>query len=133
MTVRAQLAQDIEGEYELIRDALKDAISGTRKVWLSCPDCGKRSEVEAPDVSGRMKAIELWLTEGFGKPGTTSSAPAVPDMGKPMSELTDEELDAIIAMGDGDRDANSLKGVDWAGRARMKPPPNPLFRKAGAT
>jgi hypothetical protein len=75
VTVRTRLAEDLEGQYDVVRQALEDAMGTTKKQWLTCTHCQKRSEVDVVDNSARIRAIELWLEQGFGKPGTTSTAP----------------------------------------------------------
>lgn len=94
----------MEGEYELVKQALTDAMVSSKRVWLTCPKCSKRSEVEVPDHGARMKAVELWITEGLGKAGTSPAGPPVPSaaelVGLRLEEMTNEQLEAIVAAGE---------------------------------
>ena len=84
---------------------------------------------EFPDHSARIRAVELWLEQGFGKPGTTSAAPVVPGMSRPFEEMRSEELEAIIAAAGDDSDPHDVSGVDWVARAQDPRRPNPGFVK----
>jgi hypothetical protein len=95
---RAKLGEDLDAEYELVRDFLKDAVQATRKVWHSCPYCQKRSEVEIPDIKAGLHAAQLWLEQGKGK-AAQAKEPAPPPVNADVdiSRMTQAERAALKA------------------------------------
>lgn len=64
--VRDRLADDAAKDYERIRDMLREAINAQTTRWGTC-SCGKRVAVDVPDHAARVRAVQLWLDQGFGK------------------------------------------------------------------
>lgn len=99
-SVRTRLADDATKDYEKLKATLWEAMDSVKRVWLSCPDCKKRSEVEVPDSSARVKAVELALEQGFGRPGQEKLAERGSDLVNDTRQLEDwssDELRALIA------------------------------------
>lgn len=99
-SVRSRLAEDAAAQYEQVRGALEDAMNATKKAWGFCPGCEKKVQVDYPDHSARVRAIELWLEQGFGKTGTAaatvSAAEAAVSLGRAeFEELDDDHLHAL--------------------------------------
>jgi hypothetical protein len=94
--VRSRLAHDLEGSYEKIWTTLSEAMDSSKEAWVSCEKCGKRNRVQIPDTQARVRAIEIALSEGFGKRSAEEKLPPKVNLGKRIEEMTDEELDAII-------------------------------------
>lgn len=68
LNVRQRLAQDAADEYDLIRSTLLEAAKVMKPVWVACPECMKRSQVEVPDGHVALKATELLINQGYGRP-----------------------------------------------------------------
>lgn len=47
--------------------ALKRLMNQKKKVWVSCHECGTKVGVETLDSAVQMRAVQTWITEGFGK------------------------------------------------------------------
>ena len=69
MSVRSRLAGDLESQYDKVVAALEEAMESTKKAWGFCPKCRTKVQVDFPDHGARIKAVELWLEQGFGRPG----------------------------------------------------------------
>jgi hypothetical protein len=110
-TVRSRLATDLESNYSLVRDALEDAMAATKKTWGFCPKCKGKVQVDFPDHGARIRAIELWLEQGFGKPSTNGAAAVAPSQAllTDVEALTDDQLAAL-----------AWAGMDEAERARYR-------------
>ena len=67
--IRARLAGDLESQYDKVVAALEEAMESTKKAWAFCPKCRAKVQVDHPDHGARIKAVELWLEQGFGRPG----------------------------------------------------------------
>jgi hypothetical protein len=74
VSVRSRLAGDLESQYDKVVAALEDAMESTKKAWAYCPDCRKKVQVDHPDHGARIKAVELWLEQGFGRPGAGAAS-----------------------------------------------------------
>jgi hypothetical protein len=72
--------------------ALFDAVESVKKAWAYCPNCRKKVQVDFPDHSARIKAIELLLEQGFGRVGTGAASPAPEVLG---GEMTLERLHSM--------------------------------------
>lgn len=103
-SVRSRLAEDATASYEKVLAVLQGAMDATKKAWAYCPDCAKKVQVDYPDHAAQIRAVELWLSEGFGKPGTVAagSVPGVPSYAEleamkreEWEKLTDDQLWAI--------------------------------------
>jgi hypothetical protein len=106
---------DDEALKEEIREALIDQMrTGARMeyVEMTCRECGKRQRTQAmvPDRGTRFNATkELW-DRIEGKAATKREAPKVQTAGRPLEELSDDELEAILAGGtDGKADGGAAE------------------------
>jgi hypothetical protein len=106
--IRQQLAEDTLDEYEVLRGALLDALKAQKETFSTCCHCNKRSPVTVPDYTARVKAVETLMNQGFGKPADPPKgkldmealriiATEAMGKGKPIEDMTDDELYAIIA------------------------------------
>lgn len=80
------------------RELLEEAINSTRDVWMTCKQCGRfRAAAELPDWNARAAFLRLFLEAADGKPGqSTPSKPTAADaLGKPVKDLSDDELAAL--------------------------------------
>lgn len=88
---------------DLVGRFFADVLEATQQVWVSCPSCKKRSEVAVPNWSARTRALELMLSEAFGKP---EAAPLTEDeellalIRTEMRKLSDETMLAISGLQD---------------------------------
>jgi hypothetical protein len=99
--MRARLANDLESQYDTVVSALKEAMESTKKAWAYCPSCRKKVQVDHPDHGARIKAVELWLEQGFGRPGTGAAAESAISLGaietrEQFEALTFDELTALL-------------------------------------
>jgi hypothetical protein len=95
---RDKLGHDLDAEYDLVRDFLKDAVKATRKVWHSCPDCKKRSEVEIPDIKAGLHAAQLWIEQGKGKTAQAKAVDQQPiDLDVDVNSMTAEQMARVKA------------------------------------
>lgn len=94
--IRQRLAADADADYELIRDALKDAAKSVKQVWVSCPHCNKKSQVEVQDAQAAVKAATAWIEQGFGRAADSGrkAEESNVDLGKPIEDMTAAERDA---------------------------------------
>ena len=77
---------------------LADALKSEAMVTVDCQKCGKkRAWTLLPDWDKRQKFLEFFVSYGLGKPATQAVAPKPVDTSKSMSEMSDEELLALIA------------------------------------
>ena len=102
---RARLREDVAGAYELVRDAVLDGLSAGRAQPVACPSCKQRFSVTVPDHGARLKAVDLALEQGFGRPPLEESKPgtqaqhwaSVKD--PELEDATDEELRVMVDLG----------------------------------
>jgi hypothetical protein len=66
--LRQKLAQDAAEGYEEIRGALQAAINATKGHPAACPKCSHRFRVSIPDHGAAIKAAQLWIDQGYGRP-----------------------------------------------------------------
>ena len=92
MSVRSRLAGDLESQYDKVVAALEEAMESTKKAWGYCPSCRKKVHVDFPDHGARITAVELWLEQGFGRPGTGAVLESAASRG---SRQTLDELEAL--------------------------------------
>ena len=55
--------------------ALKRLMNQKKKVWVSCHECGTKVGVETLDSAVQMRAVQTWITEGFGRTKEVQEAP----------------------------------------------------------
>lgn len=72
-SVRARLAVDAEAQYDKISSTLIKALDSTKKSWGFCPACRKKVQIDHPDHGAQLKAAEMLLEQGFGRPGADTS------------------------------------------------------------
>jgi len=70
--VRKRLAQHAAEDYELIRTAIREAAQATKTVWHTCRFCNRRDQIEVQDAHAAIKAAEIYLNQGFGRPKETA-------------------------------------------------------------
>ena len=103
-------------------------MESTKKAWGFCPKCRTKVHIDQPDHGARIKAVELWLEQGFGRPGSgaalVSPEVAAADIG--LSELEAMSTPALAAfafgaMSEEERAAQrqlveDLEAEDWPPR-----------------
>jgi hypothetical protein len=70
------MASDFEGLYDEIREELGKATKLTKKIWLSCKHCSKRTLVDVPDVKSLLDTLTFLSDRGLGKPATAADEAA---------------------------------------------------------
>jgi hypothetical protein len=70
--VRGRLRDDANEGYELLKTALKEGLDADKPVTRKCEHCGRANTFLVPDHQARMKAVDLWISQGFGKPPAES-------------------------------------------------------------
>ena len=60
---------EAEAKSDKIVDALFGALDSERLTWAHCPDCRRKVRVDYPDFSAQIKAAEMLLEQGYGRPG----------------------------------------------------------------
>jgi hypothetical protein len=56
-------------EPEKIKEILREATESTKPMWSYCPKCRSKVQADFPDHTARIKALQLALDHGYGKPG----------------------------------------------------------------
>jgi hypothetical protein len=91
--VRGRLAEDAADEYEeKIKRTLDDALNAETTRSALC-ECGRRVSVTFNDVNARLKAVQLWLEQGYGKPKETKTLDV--DSGLDIDSMSREEREAL--------------------------------------
>ncbi|MBD0328578.1 MAG: hypothetical protein ICV64_00520 [Thermoleophilia bacterium] len=54
-------------DVELMRKSLRACLAETTTQYASCPGCGKRQPFQVPAAAGRAKAVEVYLSQGWGR------------------------------------------------------------------
>jgi hypothetical protein len=54
---------------EQIQRIINEAVDAKRAAWAFCPTCKKKVQADFPDHTARIKALQLALDHGYGKPG----------------------------------------------------------------
>jgi hypothetical protein len=75
--VRAKLAQAAAEDYELIRSALRTALQSETVRHQKCSYCKRSNAFVIPDNNARIRAVETWLEEGFGRAAQQAETPTV--------------------------------------------------------
>jgi hypothetical protein len=101
--IRERLGEDLEAEYETIKAALKDAMETTKQSWAWCPNCSEKVKADFPDNNARIKAIELWFSQGLGRVGASGST------GGSSQVAAARSVEALDAMPD-----DALAAYAWA-------------------
>jgi hypothetical protein len=76
-------------EPEQIRRVLNEAVDATKAAWGYCPSCKKKVQADFPDNSARIKALQLALDHGYGKPGQAKTEERL-DLDVDVQSLTPE-------------------------------------------
>ena len=102
-------ALKIEARAKLI-DVMRNA-GKPQYVEVTCKDCGKRQRTQAlvPDNTNIVKAAGELIDRIEGKAATKREAPKPKTSGRPLEELTDEELEAIAGGTDGTADGGAAE------------------------
>ncbi len=75
--MRAKLAQAAAEDFELIRSALRTALQAETVRHQKCSYCKRSNEFVIPDNNARIRAVETWLEEGFGRVAQQAEAPTL--------------------------------------------------------
>jgi hypothetical protein len=75
--VRAKLAQAAAEDYELIRSVLRTALQAETVRHQKCSYCKRSNEFVIPNDNARIRAVETWLEQGFGRVAQQAEAPTV--------------------------------------------------------
>ena len=103
--VRGRLQEALEDSYDKVWSALDEAMSSNRAQWLACPKCNRKSEFQVPDHGARVRAVEIALSEGYGKRASEDSDKrgkqrpehVTPQTWADVMPMEDDVLDAYIA------------------------------------
>lgn len=66
--LRSKLRDAANEDYELLKATLKEALDAGKPVQRKCEHCGRQNTFHIPDFQSRMKAVDTWISQGFGKP-----------------------------------------------------------------
>lgn len=66
---RDRLSADLESRYEQLLKTIDEGMEAKKQVWVSCPHCKKRSEVEVTDTRAAIMAAEFVANQSHGRPG----------------------------------------------------------------
>jgi hypothetical protein len=75
--VRAKLAQAAAEDYELIRSVLRTTLQAETVRHQKCSYCKRSNEFVSPNDNARIRAVETWLEQGFGRVAQQAEAPTV--------------------------------------------------------
>ena len=84
------------GDVEL-KALIGEALLSTENVWINCPHCNKRSKAPQPKPMDRVKAFIALRQHAIGLPAQRHDVTVTVRQGVPVSEMTNEELAAIVA------------------------------------
>jgi hypothetical protein len=109
--IQARIAGDLESQYDKVLAALEEAMESTKKAWAFCPKCRTKVQVDHPDHGARIKAVELWLEQGFGRPGAGAALESAVSVGArqtldELRALTTDQLAAYVWSLESDEDLN---------------------------
>jgi len=81
-------------------------MESTKKAWAYCPSCRKKVQVDHADHGARIKAVELWLEQGFGRPGAGAASvdPVAAGAEMVLADLEAMSMDALAALAYGSKD-----------------------------
>ena len=71
---RQQIATFVEENIRDLIQRLWDLTKAVKTVWVSCPVCKKRSEVEVTDTNSAVRAIEAPIVQGYGRSQPAAAA-----------------------------------------------------------
>lgn len=71
---RGRMADDLDARYEKLIDQLDAAMVATKKQWVDCPHCKKRSQVDIPNEKAMLAVAEFMANNGVGRPGPAQEA-----------------------------------------------------------
>jgi hypothetical protein len=66
---KQKLAEDLDARYERLLAVIDKGMESVKTTWVSCPRCGKRSEVEIQDTRAAIAAAEFVASHAHGRPG----------------------------------------------------------------
>jgi hypothetical protein len=118
--VRAKLAQAAAEDYELIRSALRTALQSETVRHQKCSYCKRSNAFVIPDNNARIRAVETWLEEGFGRAAQQAEAPTVggaEQFARVLEELDSAGFDDWCC-------GMLLKFLDVAARGGLPPAPD---------
>jgi phage/plasmid primase-like uncharacterized protein len=74
-----------------LREAFRELSKATTEEFLTCPGCGKRHGFQVPDRNTRIKAIQLALEHGYGKPATSKTEDHAINLDVDVTKLNTEQ------------------------------------------
>jgi hypothetical protein len=99
--VRGQIRDEAEASVEAIRELLREALKTDKVVHAKCPKCATAVPHVVGDWSARLRALELMLDQGFGRPAVEVSGPGLSAgaarVKAELEAMSDEELLEMIA------------------------------------
>lgn len=120
---------DLDEKYRLL---IEEAFAADRlrevSVPITCKECGEQRkyvvQVPLPDISARIKGLDLLLTQAKGKPAETKVVDLNVTAAKTRAELeamSDEELALIAAAGELEKETDGIEGKPSAARQAAAP------------
>jgi hypothetical protein len=73
---------------ETIQRILKEAVDADKSAWGYCGTCRKKVKADFPDHSARIKALQLALEHGYGKPGTAKDETTKVDLDIDINKIS---------------------------------------------
>jgi hypothetical protein len=90
---REKLGDALDERYDKLLKVIDDGLAATKKTWVNCPHCKKKSEVEIQDVRGAITAAEFISANAHGRPGIAADGPE------------DQKITFVRIVASGDSDA----------------------------
>lgn len=83
-----------------MREAVFAAIDADKPHPVRCPNCEHKFQAKVPDHTARLKAVDLALSQGFGRAPEQAKQPEQAKAGpteSPLRRFSGEELKELIA------------------------------------
>jgi len=80
-----------ETDQEKLKAFVDDILDLKKKQWAYCPNCSEKVYADFPDRGGQIKAFQILLDQGKGKPAETVKHTGQVTL-KAISEMSDAEL-----------------------------------------
>lgn len=71
-SIRDRFQADLDARYDQLLAVIDEGLAATKRVWVSCPHCKRRSEVDVPDTKAALEAAEFTANRSLGRPGVES-------------------------------------------------------------
>ena len=95
LSFREKLQGDLDERYDKLLAVIDGALESKQRVFVNCPHCKKRSEVEVQDTRAALAAAEFVSNQSHGRPGVDDrggDAEQERIVFERVLHLTDEEL-----------------------------------------